>query len=80
MKFSTFDKDQDRYSGNCAAVQGGGGGWWFNSCVYSNLNGRYYNINQGDVVTDVSGVLWRDEVQKSSEKRVSMKIKHAFKY
>lgn len=34
MKFSTYDKDNDRYSGNCAIERMGA--WWYNWC-----NNRY---------------------------------------
>ena len=38
MKFSTFDKDNDEYSGgNCAISTNGG--WWNNHCGTSRLNG-----------------------------------------
>nr|XP_039256108.1 fibrinogen-like protein 1 [Styela clava] len=40
MKFSTFDRDNDRYQYNCASQDGGG--WWFNRCSAVNLNGRVY--------------------------------------
>lgn len=40
MRFSTFDRDADRWEENCAEVYGGG--WWYNGCQAANLNGVYY--------------------------------------
>lgn len=40
QQFSTPDKDNDRYDGNCA--QQDGAGWWMNRCHAANLNGVYY--------------------------------------
>ncbi|XP_062588682.1 fibroleukin-like [Saccostrea cucullata] len=40
MKFSTSDRDNDRWTdGNCAAYWGGG--WWFNMCHNAFLNGPW---------------------------------------
>ncbi|XP_060653580.1 fibrinogen-like protein 1 [Drosophila nasuta] len=36
MKFSTFDRDNDLYDGNCAL--GIKSGWWYNACQHCNLN------------------------------------------
>ena len=51
-KFSTFDKDNDDYGGNCA-TNWGKGGWWYKNCFQSNLNGL--NPGQGD--TSVTGAM-----------------------
>uniref|UniRef100_A0A8C0C9P8 Fibrinogen alpha chain n=1 Tax=Balaenoptera musculus TaxID=9771 RepID=A0A8C0C9P8_BALMU len=40
MRFSTFDRDADKWEDNCAEVYGGG--WWYNNCQAANLNGIYY--------------------------------------
>uniref|UniRef100_H2LW76 Fibrinogen C-terminal domain-containing protein n=2 Tax=Oryzias latipes TaxID=8090 RepID=H2LW76_ORYLA len=40
MQFSTFDKDNDKYDGNCA--QQDGSGWWMNRCHAAHLTGKYY--------------------------------------
>ncbi|KAM9413506.1 fibrinogen-like protein 1 [Salvelinus alpinus] len=54
MKFSTYDKDNDRYERNCAKEDKGG--WWFNRCHSANLNGYYYH-GAYSAVTD-NGVVW----------------------
>ena len=42
MQFSTYDRDDDFYLGNCASIAKGG--WWYNICSsFFNLNGYYGN-------------------------------------
>lgn len=43
-QFSTFDRDNDAYSGSCADFQGQGGRW-FKSCVRFNPNSWYSAVN-----------------------------------
>ncbi len=50
MGFSTTDRDNDAYGGNCVARFLGP--WWHRSCHYSNLNGEYGNN------TYAAGVTW----------------------
>ncbi|XP_053486707.1 fibrinogen-like protein 1 isoform X2 [Ictalurus furcatus] len=54
MKFSTKDKDNDRYERNCALEDMSG--WWFNRCHSANLNGLYYK-GPYSAVTD-NGIVW----------------------
>ena len=41
MAFTTHDRDNDLYSGNCADYFKGG--WWYNSCTRSQLNSIYHH-------------------------------------
>ncbi|XP_036373293.1 fibrinogen gamma chain-like isoform X2 [Megalops cyprinoides] len=61
MQFSTYDRDNDKYEGNCAFQDGSG--WWMNRCHAAHLNGKYYQ--GGDYETKVdkattfdNGIIW----------------------
>ncbi|CAG2218091.1 TN [Mytilus edulis] len=43
MPFSTYDRDNDKSSSNCADYSNMKGAWWYNSCWRSSLNGKYSN-------------------------------------
>jgi len=46
MMFSTYDRDNDRWDGNCAAVYGGG--FWQNNCCECGVNSENgYAIGNG---------------------------------
>ena len=73
MKFSTKDRDNDLHSsGNCAQIYRGA--WWFNYCLYSSLNGQYYNNPTS--VSDWHGVMWYHwKGKKYSLKFSEMKVR-----
>ena len=54
--FSTYDRDNDAYLHNCAAMWEGA--WWFNDCMRSSLNGKYlggaHDRGSGE------GIYWRE--------------------
>ncbi|XP_056410941.1 fibrinogen alpha chain [Hyla sarda] len=79
MKFSTYDRDSDKWEENCAEMYGGG--WWYNNCQAANLNGVYYNGGQYDPRNNVpyeieNGIVWvLFKPADYSLKTVKMKIR-----
>ena len=51
--FTTRDKDNDLYIGNCADFSIGA--WWYQSCCTANLNGFYYS---GPNAPESKGIVW----------------------
>ena len=68
MAFTTKDRDNDRYSINCAVHSTGA--WWYNNCHFSNLNGKYL----GDK-SDNRGARWNDFRGSLSLKFTEMKLR-----
>ncbi|XP_026841465.1 ficolin-1 [Drosophila persimilis] len=58
MKFSTYDRDNDReFTKNCAFYYLGG--WWYNACLDSNLNGQYIQGGKYEEKMFARGMCWR---------------------
>ena len=70
MSFSTKDRDNDKWSSNCALIYKGA--WWYNNCHHSNLNGLYLNGKE-----DCKGMRWLNWPKGIcySVKKTEMKIR-----
>jgi len=68
MAFTTKDRDNGRYSSNCAVRYTGA--WWYKSCYNSNLNGQYLGNKGGD-----RGILWNSFRYPLSLKLTEMKLR-----
>ncbi|KAL4640399.1 fibrinogen gamma chain [Arapaima gigas] len=78
MQFSTSDRDNDKYDGNCAKQDGSG--WWMNRCHAAHLNGKYYRGGKyspkeaGEFGYD-NGIIWATWHDRwYSMKETTMKI------
>ncbi|XP_078587071.1 techylectin-5B-like [Branchiostoma floridae x Branchiostoma japonicum] len=56
--FSTWDRDNDGRSGNCATICRGA--WWYRSCHHSNLNGLYLYSEDNDHDQGIDWVTWTE--------------------
>ncbi|XP_053383665.1 microfibril-associated glycoprotein 4-like [Mercenaria mercenaria] len=68
MRFSTYDRDNDISSSNCAVLYHGA--WWYDSCHTSNLNGDYGNTDYAK-----GPVWWPWKRYYSPMKTTEMKIR-----
>ena len=59
--FSTYDRDNDNWSNNCAqsSSQGKGGGWWFGSCSNSILTRPHPTIYWNGYHGITASIMWR---------------------
>uniref|UniRef100_A0A3B3VIV5 Fibrinogen C-terminal domain-containing protein n=1 Tax=Poecilia latipinna TaxID=48699 RepID=A0A3B3VIV5_9TELE len=73
-KFTTFDKDQDKWSGNCAKTYLGA--FWYNTCHHTNPNGVYrWGADKTLFAVGVEWYNWKG--YDYSLKSFSMKIRPA---
>jgi len=72
--FSTYYRDNDAWSNNCASYFHGA--WWFGACHHSNLNGRYYSYPGKHPSNYADGADWLTfKGHFQSYKRVKMMFK-----
>ena len=70
-QFSTWDRDNDEYVGNCAEELGRGG-WWHVDCTFANLNGVYHHTPSAP---DDTGIYWYHWHRYDSLKATTMMIR-----
>jgi len=68
MAFSAKDRDNDKWSSNCAVRYTGA--WWYNHCHSSNLNGQYLGDKR-----DNRGARWSSFRSSLSLKFTEMKLR-----
>jgi hypothetical protein len=69
MKFTTYDRDNDQSSGNCAVAWQGA--WWYLDCHHSNLNCLYLKVGQKSP-KGVDWMHWKND--RRSMKKTEMEI------
>ena len=70
MQFSTYDRDNDKWSNNCAERQDAG--WWYNHCFDAAPNGVY---RHNTIPGGWKGIIWNTfTTHTRSLKYVDMKI------
>lgn len=57
MKFSTYDRDNDISTYNCADVFSGA--WWYTDCHFSNLNGKYLGGYHKSAADRIEWYTWK---------------------
>ena len=67
--FTTVDRDNDAYSGNCAAIRGGGG-FWYRRCSGFLPNGRFSHTSSVPSWSGLHWLVWHERTY--SLKAVSM--------
>ena len=72
LKFSTIDRDNDMYNGNCADEINAG--WWFRNCTRGLPTGTYYP-RDAPFGKRYKCIYWRTWHRKQCLQKVSMKVR-----
>ena len=73
MSFSTFDRDNDQSSRNCAAVYKGA--WWYRRCFRANLNGPHDPITPPPPTANANRIMWNNGTRHIYYPSVEMKVR-----
>ncbi|XP_075141463.1 microfibril-associated glycoprotein 4-like [Leptodactylus fuscus] len=74
MNFSTFDKDRDTYSGNCAELFKGAS--WYKDCHSANLNGLYLKGETKEYGKGLTWAAWRGQYYSMQASVMKIAIKN----
>ena len=75
--FSTPERDNDQWAGNCAWQDGAG--WWYKGCSYTALNSKYHTRHEVQSSKALDGIFWYHWKERYTYPlpRVEMKIRPA---
>ena len=73
QQFSTYNNDNDRYSGSCSFKYQGG--WWYKSCYEANLNGPHTLPPTPGISEEHARLIWYDGTVCHDLSSADMKIR-----
>jgi len=70
-QFSTFDRDNDEWTGSCAAHFHGA--WWYRACHHSNLNGYYFHGHHASYANGIDWLTWHGHYESAKTARMMIR-------